>query len=79
MQKFSICFTLIHCYVIFKANLSDQSRHYSPGAKLLLEWGKIRRNAALVTTPKPVPDLKQVVFLKDMVFVYFCISAQKQP
>jgi len=38
----------------------DASRHYSPGAKLLLEWGKVRRDAALVTTPKTVPDKQDI-------------------
>ena len=78
----SSVFVLLQCIAcndLYEANLSDQSRLYSPGAKLLLEWGKIRHDAALVTTPKTVPDLKQVVFLNDKVFVYFCISAQKQP
>ena len=65
----------MHCIDLYEANLSDQSRHYSPGAKLLLEWGKIRRDAALVTTPKTVPD-KQVVFQNDL---YLCIFAHKQP
>ena len=74
----SLVFVLLQCIAcndLYEANLSDQSRLYSPGAKLLLEWGKIRHDAALVTTPKTVPDLKQVVFLNDL---YLCIFAHKQ-